>query len=275
MTAIAEGLTHWSESPLLNAVDRLLRDGPGTLQRIERGQQLGLLAKAMILTIAIGAASFGASMGAYRGGVQILYAAVKLPLAVLLSAALCAPALSTLNAALGRPVCLRRDLALVLCALARTSLVLAAQSPLLLMAVRFGVGYHELILLAVACCALAGIVGLVMLIRGLRAAPHRGPWLVAAGLLVVFGVVGTQMAWTLRPFILRPRTTYVPFVRSLEGNFFEAVSVAVRSARGDYFRDAAPLPDERGASDARDPADTPEQLEITPRQIEEWPSEVR
>ncbi len=243
MNAVAEGFSHWSESPLLKAVDGLLRDGPGTLQRIERGQQLGLLAKAMIVTIAIGAASFGAAMGAYRGSVQILFAAVKLPLAVLLSAALCAPALSTLNAALGRPACLRRDLALVLCALARASLVLAALSPLVLMGVRFGAGYHELILLVVGCCSLASIVGLVMLVRGLLAVPRRSAWLVAVGLVAVFSVVGTQMAWTLRPFILRPRTPYVPFVRSLEGNFFEAVSVAVRSARGDYFRDAAPLPE--------------------------------
>ncbi len=62
------------------------------------------------------------------------------------------------------------------------------------------------------------------------------------GLLTVFGLVGTQMAWTLRPFLLRPRTPDIMFVRSIEGSFIEAVTVSARSARGIYARDAAPLP---------------------------------
>jgi hypothetical protein len=173
--------------------------------------------------------------------------------------------LTSLNAALGREAHLRKDLALVLCALARASLVLAAEAPVVLLAVRLGAGYHSLTLLVVGCCALAGLVGLALFLRGLAgseaeqaagvghradgeahqpaAPPRQGVWTVAVALLVVFALVGTQMTWTLRPFLLRPRTPDIPLVRSVEGSFLEAVIVASRSARGIYDRDAAPLPE--------------------------------
>ena len=33
----------------------------------------------------------------------------------------------------------------------------------------------------------------------------------------VFCMVGSQMAWTLRPYLVRPRTVSAPFVRGVEG----------------------------------------------------------
>jgi hypothetical protein len=40
--------------------------------------------------------------------------------------------------------------------------------------------------------------------------------------VIVFGLVGAQMAWVLRPFIGAPDQPFVPF-RGRQGNFFEAV----------------------------------------------------
>lgn len=246
MSTMSQTVPETQSPDLLPSIDQLLRDAPGVLQRIREGRGLATLARAMIVTVALGAGIFGASMGAYRGGLQILYAGVKLPLVLLLTTAICAPALTALNAALGREACLRRDLSLVLSALARTSLVMAAQAPIVLLAVRLGVSYHSLILLVVACCAVAGALGLALFLRGLHLSDRRSLAAVAVALLAVFGSVGTQMSWTLRPFVLRPRTQETPFVRSLEGSFFDAVATSSRSARGVYWRDAAPLPGEEG-----------------------------
>lgn len=229
-------------SDLLRTIDQLLRDAPATVERIRQERELASLARALLLTIAVGGALFGASMGAFRGGVQILYAAVKLPLAMLLATAVCAPALTTLNATLGRPASLRRDVALVLGGLGRASLVLAALAPVVQLAVRVNTSYHSLTLLVTLCCLIAGIVGLGMVLEGVRSGSDRSVRTVALGLLTIFGLVGTQMAWTLRPFMLRPRTPDIVFVRSIEGSFIEAVTVSVRSARGIYARPAAPLP---------------------------------
>jgi len=242
----------------LRRIDELLRNPRDTLTEIATGQELAQLARAMILTIAVGGALFGAAMGAFRGGMQIVYAAVKLPLCMLLTVSVCAPALSSLNAALGRSADVRRDLALVLSALARASLVLGALAPVVLLAVRGAAGYHVITLLSVGCCALAGAVGLVQFWRGLSAiavvqgsaAAEPRRWLVGMALLVVFSSVGTQMAWTLRPFLLRPRTPDIPLVRGVEDSFLEAVVTASQSARGIYHRDAAPLPERATATES-------------------------
>lgn len=226
----------------LALVDRLLR-APGTvLDRIERGEALPDLARTTAISIAVCAAMLGATLGVYRGGLQILYAAIKLPLVLLLTAGLTAPVLTALDVAVGGRGDLRRDVAAVLVALASTALLMAAAAPVIMLAGQLGVGYHGLILLTVGCCAVAGLAGLTLFARAL-ARRGRGRLLVGMAFLTVCGVVGCQLAWTLRPWVVRPRTVEVPFVRPIEGGFLDAVGGAYDSARGIYRRPAAPLPE--------------------------------
>ena len=226
------------------AIDQLLRDRRAILDRIRDDIDLAGLARAMLITIAASAAIFGAALGTYRGGVQILYAAVKFPLLLLLTAAVCAPALTAFNSALDRPTSLRRDLALVLSALGLGSLLLVAQAPIILLATMVGVSYHSLILLTFCCSAAAGLASLIHLARGVRATDATRATSAVMALVIVFSVVGAQMAWTLRPYVVRPRAPEVPFIRSVEGNLIESVDRSFDSARGIYTRDSAPLPGE-------------------------------
>jgi hypothetical protein len=193
------------------------------------------LAKLRFATILAGAAFFGAALGLHRGGVQILYAAIKLPLVVLLTAVVCTPVLTSLNRALGRKAVLAEDLSLVLASLARGCLVLAALAPVQLLAALAKLDYHKSVLLAVSSCALAGGVGLAVLVRGLgqeKTARH----FVTLALLAVFALAGTRMTWTLRPYLVRPCVQDVPFLRALDGSFLGSVSTSLDSARGDYGR---------------------------------------
>lgn len=244
MTTAAPALQDAPRSSVMQAIDRLLRDPRGLLEDATDPAEAANLARAAIVTIAIGAGCFGAAMGTARGGLQIPYAALKLPLVILLTTAVCSPALSALNSSLGRPAALRADLSLVLAALARTSFVLAAAAPLVLLAVWIGLGYHSLILLVVACCSAAAVFGLALFLQSLPGGTIRHKLLVSASLLCVFGLVGSQMAWTLRPFLQRPRDNQVHFVRSIEGSFLESLVTSSRSARGVYWRSSAPLPGE-------------------------------
>lgn len=224
----------------LALVDRLLRDQRTVLARIDRGEELGALARTCVITIAAAAAIFGATLGAHRGGLQIGYAAIKLPLVLLLTAGLATPALTALDAAVGGRADLRRDLATVLAALALAAMLCAATAPIVLLADRLGAGYHDIILLTVACCGAGGLGGFVFFLRALagRGGPRR---LVGGVFLAVCAVVGCQLAWTLRPWAVRPRTVDVPFVRAIEGSFLDALGGTLDSARGIYHRDAAPL----------------------------------
>jgi hypothetical protein len=227
----------------LGTIDLLLRDRDKMLARI-RGGDVGAILRTMVVTIAAAMALFGAALGSYRGGVQIGYAAVKLPLVLLGTAALSAPALTAIGAALGRKSRLATDLALVMSSLAFGALLLAACTPLILLGRAMDASYHNMILATFVMFAGAGMASLWMVVRALG--KDQGPgWRCAVfGLCTVFVLVGGQLSWALRPYLVRPRTPEVPFLRAVEGSLFDAVNQTFHSSNGVYSRDEAPLPEE-------------------------------
>lgn len=224
----------------LEGVDQLLRRPAWFVEAATRSTAPATLVRSLLLTVLAGAGLFGASMGLFRPGPQILSSAVKLPLVLLFTAALTAPAYAATRWAQGAKLDLRQDILLFLSTLGLTSLVLAALAPVVLLGVLSGLAYHGTILTVVACSAVAGLVGIGAFVRAARRldGSTRLAALVAAG---VFAVVGMQMAWTLRPFVARPRAAF-ELVRAPEGSFVDSVSTSARSAQGDYSREAAPLP---------------------------------
>lgn len=224
-------------------IDMLLRDRPAILARIRAGTDLLSILRTMIATIVIAMAIVGASLGSYRGDEQIAYAAVKLPLVLLGTAALSAPALWALGAALGRRSRLASDLALVMTGLAFGALVLAACTPLILLGRAIDLAYHRMILVVVIAFVVAGVAALRMIASSVLAEGSRGSAVAILGLCVVFSLVGAQLAWALRPYLVRPQTRDVPFVRDVEGSIYDALPELIRSAQGKYRRNA-PVPQE-------------------------------
>lgn len=229
------------EAPRFGMIDLLLRDRAGMLARIRAGQDLPAILRTMIATIAACMAIVGAALGSYRGGVQIAYAAIKLPVVLLGTAALSAPVLTAIGAALGRRARLAADLTLVMAALAFGALLLAACTPLVLLGRSIDLDYHRMVLCTVAMFAIAGGAALQLICRGVALEAATGWRTAVAGLCVVFALVGGQLAWALRPYLVRPREPAPVFLREVEGSLFDAVAGALRSARGIYDRDAAPL----------------------------------
>lgn len=227
--------------PALGMIDLLLRDRAGMLARIRQGVGLARILRTMIVTIAVTMAIVGAALGSYRGGLQIAFAAIKLPVVLLGTAALSAPALSAIGAALGRRSRLAADLTLVMAALAFGSLLLVACTPLVLLGRSLDLDYHRMILATVGMFAIAGGAALHMICRGVALEAGPGWRTAVAGLCVVFSLVGGQLAWALRPYLMRPRGPDIVFLRDVEGGLFDSVSGALRSARGIYDRDEAPL----------------------------------
>ena len=230
----------------LGAIDLLLRDREVMLARIRSGADIPAILRTMVATIALTMAIVGAALGSYRGGEQIAYAAIKLPLVLLGTAALSAPVLTAIGRAFGRRTPLVHDLALVMCALAFGALLLVSTTPLILLGRALSFTYHEMILMTVVLFAIGGVAALHVVIRALSIEHLREPmpgWRTSVfGLCLVFILVGGQLSWALRPYLVRPRTPDVPFVRAKEGSLFDAITTAFQSARGIYTRDAAPLP---------------------------------
>ena len=244
-TTIAPAVGTPTTSTALGLIDLLLRDRDAIVMRIRQGLGLATTMRTMVATIFVCCALVGAALGSYRGGVQIGYAAIKLPLVLLGTAALSAPALTAIGAALGRRARLGVDLALVMTALAYGSLLLAACTPLVMLARSVDLDYHRTILALVGMFTVAGVASLRMVVHALAREAAPGWRTAVLGTCTVFMLVGGQLAWALRPYLVRPRATDLEFVRSLEGSMVDAIGGAFQSAQGVYRRDAAPLPGEQ------------------------------
>jgi hypothetical protein len=197
-------------------LNRVLR-APGEIAvRCREEQDVNVIARTALFTLAISATVFGAAVGAWHGGAQIAFAALKMPIGIIGTLAIAAPAFYALAAVFGRPWALRSVLSLMLAAGTRFALVLLAMTPPLWLTINFGAPYEAIKLTATLVYALSGLAGLEVLVRGLGEGPGRRSTI---GLFVgVFLLIGAQNAWVLRPYLGTPGTTEVVlFTNAREG----------------------------------------------------------
>lgn len=213
-------------------LNQLLRSPAAIAKNCRTDQDLRAIALTSLAAIVAGGMAFGGVIGSFRGGIQIFYGALKVPLAMVMTLAVCAPAFHALAAVLGRPWPMRSVISLVLAAAARSSLVLLAFTPALWLGIDWGLDYHKSAMVASMAYSLAGLAALGVLVRGIG--KGQGQWLTTAAFIGMFFAVGGQTAWILRPYLLRPRTENIPFVRAREGGFADALLTASRSAAGIY-----------------------------------------
>lgn len=216
----------------MSGLEILLRNPAETARRAIAGESMRPLVATSIAAIVAGGAAFGGVVGSFRGGEQIAYAGIKLPLALLAILVICVPAFHAIGASLGRAWSYRAVIALSLAAAARGALVLFALAPVLWLAIDRGLDYHATALAATLAFAVGGAASLGVLLRGLGAGP--GQLTSALAIALVFLAVSGQTSWILRPWLVRPRTEDVPFVRAREGGFADAIVTSTRSAAGVY-----------------------------------------
>lgn len=234
----------------VQALDSILR---GDATRVARLRTEGFQAPAsgLALLILLLGASYGLCMGCFavfnwtqQGAyLQMLAAVVKVPALFLLTLLVTFPSLYVFNALVGsrlNVVVLGR---LLIAALAVTLAVLASFGPIAAFFSLTTTSYPFMVLLHVALCSVAGLLGLVFLLQTLHRLtlpdepatepagalePVDGSILgrnvkaVFATWVVVFALVGAQMSWVLRPFIGAPDQAF-SLLRPRESHFFEAV----------------------------------------------------
>jgi hypothetical protein len=213
---------------VIDVLHRILRAPANIAEDCRAERDLSMLACTAIVTIVLSAAMFGATIGSWRGGYQIAFAALKMPFVLLGTLALAAPAFYGLAAIFGRPWSLRSILSLSLASGARFSLVLLALTPPLWLTIDFGASYHAVKLCATAAYALAGLGGLSVFVRGLGHGEGKRPLI---GLVVgIFLLIGAQDAWVLRPYLVKPDANEITFfTREREGGL---VVQLLKSLRG-------------------------------------------
>jgi hypothetical protein len=186
----------------LVVLDRILRS-PGEVAtdlRADRGSRD--VALASLAAVSVGALIFGGVIGTFHGGAQIVFAAVKMPIALLGALVVATPAFFTFAAICGRYWRVRALFALALSAGARAGLVLFATAPVLCLFINLGAPYDVVKLAAVLAYVFAGLSALLALLAGLGV--EKGRALAVTGFAVVFLVAGAQSAWLLRPYLCSP-----------------------------------------------------------------------
>lgn len=213
---------------ILQSLDELLRSPRAVAERARAGGDLRALFIASVFAIVLGAGVFGATLATARGGMQLLYSGVKLPLALIATLLLVVPAFHAIATGLGRPLSFSGMVGLTLAAAGRAALVLSALAPLIWLSFDRGLTYHPGVLLATGCYAVAGVASLGIVLRGIG---FDGRGLVIVGLFgaVVMGT-GGQTAWMLRPFLGRPADASVPFLRGRQGSLFDSLELSTQQS---------------------------------------------
>jgi hypothetical protein len=236
-------------------IETILRRRQDFFEEIYAGQNIAAKVRSLLITSFIFMALYGAVLGSTSSLWQTLSSAMKLPVLFLATLLICAPTLYFFNLIYGSNQSLSQNIALMLTAICITAVILVSCAPIVVFFLLTSADYQFFKLLNVAIFSLAGIYGASFLNQGMRyfwqkdnpfmPAPHpqAGPyppakpkkprsqiWLMRIWLLV-YAFVGSQMAWTLRPFIGAPSMEFELF-RQLGGNFYSDIFASIGEILG-------------------------------------------
>jgi hypothetical protein len=202
---------------------------PGSAGRLVLGKdrQPGFIVFVIAGTIILYAA-YGFSMGTFRGIVPGLVSAIKMPALYILSLCVCLPVFYLLNCLHGPRLELIHCLRLLVIAVSANAVAISSYTPLSMFftLTTSKTGYPFMIIMHVAVLGVAGLISVFVIMLTFRAtASLRGErihpfFIVAWG--TIYGLVGTQMAWVLRPMIGTWSSPYTAF-RPVGGSFIERV----------------------------------------------------
>ena len=220
----------------LAMVETILRDRRRFFAEIKEGRALPQKMRALLLASVAFLALYGAVMGSTNSVWQALASAGKLPLLFLATLAVCAPTLYFFNLIFGSTKSLSQDVALMLTAITVTAVVLLGCAPIVLFFLLTSSNYQFFKLLNVGVFAVAGLIGVMFLAQGMHALSASGDGARARTAvvrlwIVVYAFVGSQAAWTLRPFVGAPSMQFELF-RQLGGNFYTDILASLGEVFG-------------------------------------------
>jgi len=221
----------------LAVIETILRNRHRFFTEIRDGVELGHKMRAMLVSGMAFLALYGAVMGSTHSLWQALSSAVKLPILFLATLVVCSPTLYFFNLIFGSNQSLTQNFALILTAITVTAVLLLSFAPIVLFFLLTTSHYQFFKLLNVGVFTVAGIVGVTFLSQGMRLVSASGKEGAGARRnvlrlwILVYAFVGSQMAWTLRPFIGAPSMKFELF-RQLGGNFYANIFASIGEILG-------------------------------------------
>jgi len=221
----------------LAIIETILRNRRLFFAEIREGVELGRKMRAMLISSVAFFALYGAVMGSTHSLWQTLSSAVKLPLLFLATLVVCSPTLYFFNLIFGSNQSLTQNFTLILTAITVTAVLLLSFAPIVLFFLLTTSQYQFFKLLNVGVFTIAGLVGVAFLSQGMRVVSTGGKEGIKAKRnvvrlwILIYAFVGSQMAWTLRPFIGAPSMQFELF-RRLGGNFYANILASIGEILG-------------------------------------------
>jgi uncharacterized membrane protein YesL len=240
----------------------LLRDRKQFFDEIRRDYKTEKKIGALLVASSIFLAVYGAIIGASSSWLQMISSAIKLPALYLITLTICLPTLYFFDILFGSALSFGQYALLALISVAVISVLLFSFAPISLFFLISVHDYNFFLLLNVGIFAFTGLMGVKFLYQAMQAIDRPEPMQIdlpqlpaetsqdflpvnpAESLekplqtsaisnqktrrrllqfwLVLYGLVGSQLGWTLRPFFGSPGEPFQLF-RNIEGNFYSQV----------------------------------------------------
>ncbi|NWG17808.1 MAG: hypothetical protein HXY41_14365 [Chloroflexi bacterium] len=217
----------------LAIVETILRSRTFFFGEIRGAVLLGNKISSMLLSCFTFLAIYGAVMGASHSPLQVVASALKLPALFLVTLLICTPSLHYFNILFGSKQTMGQTVALILTAMTTTSVILVSFAPITLFFLLTTANYPFFKLLNVIFFAIAGGMGVVFLTQGFQIISEsdnlegvqmrRNIFIIW---VLLYGFVGSQMAWTLSPFIGEPGHEFILFTQ-FGGSFYADVLASI------------------------------------------------
>jgi len=211
-----------------STVISLLRDRKEFLEEIYQGIRLKSKTTSLLISSSCFFAIYGGIIGAFHSPLQVISSAIKLSALYLITLLICLPTLYIFNVLFGSKQSIGQHFTFLLTAVSVISILLFGFAPVTLFFLITVNDYDFFILLNVAIFALTGIIGVSFLYQVMKptadSSIDQGAKVrtnILRFWLVLYGFVGSQLGWTLRPFF--GSIGQFELFRAREGSFFSAV----------------------------------------------------
>ncbi|MBE9039298.1 actin-binding WH2 domain-containing protein [Oscillatoriales cyanobacterium LEGE 11467] len=217
----------------------LLKDRDTFLVEIRDKVNLERKILSLLIASSLGFCAYGLIIGASQSGLQALASGIKLPSLYLVTLLICLPTLFFFHVLAGSRMTFSQYLLMALSAVSVISVLMVGFAPVTLFFLITVNDYLFFVLLNVIIFAIAGFVGVHFLYKGMRFLTRED--ISGSGLrtkilplwLSLYGFVGSQMGWVLRPFFGTPEQPFALF-REREGNFYLSILHSIGNLLGWY-----------------------------------------
>jgi hypothetical protein len=211
-----------------STVMALLSDRQKFLTEINEGVKLKSKISSLMLSSFCFFAIYGGIIGTFHSPLQTISSAIKLPTLYLITLLVCLPTLYIFNALFGSKQTIAQHFTYLLTAVTLIGILLFGFAPVALFFLITINDYLFFLLLNVVIFALTGVMGVSFLYQIMKPIDSEDNYQnvkvrtnILKFWLILYGFVGSQLGWTLRPFFGSPGQ--FELFRPREGTFFSGV----------------------------------------------------